>query len=125
MGTPIDAVDELAFRHQLEVIIDDADGYREAADENEEVNNDSSTTYCTHPDFEAIPDDPYRYVGVTDRESDHRPYVSEELVESLEETVKDERPSVPAERFDFDRNLSILLDEAERYYESLQCEILT
>ena len=125
MGTPLDAVDELAFRHQVEVIIDDADGYVEAAEENEEVNNDSSTTYRTHSEFDGSPDEPYRYIAITDRETDHRPYVSEESVDALKETVKDERPSVPAERFDFDRNLSILLDAAERYYNSLQCEIIT
>jgi len=37
--------------------------------------------------------------------------------------VRKEKPSVPAERLDFDDNLGILLDAAERYYSTLQCQI--
>jgi len=57
------------------------------------------------------------------REKPHRPRVDDSVISRLQTKVKQEKPSVPAERLDFDDNLGILLDAAERYYRTLQCQI--
>lgn len=124
MGVPIEVVDDLAFRDQLEVVIDHSGEFLEQASENREENNGSSTTYSVHASFDATKDDPYRFVAVPDQQEDHRPEVPKHIVTGLEDAVKSERPAVPASKFDFDRNLGILLDAAEEYYETLQCEIV-
>jgi hypothetical protein len=51
--------------------------------------------------------------------------VDKQAVRQLHHRVKREKSSIPAKKFDFDTNLEIVLDVAERYYEALQCEIVS
>ena len=127
MGPPMSLVHELSFQEKLETILDSMDGDTlELAKEHEERNNDHSDAYRVHSGFgdKIDYDDPYVAGGdVRDRHDDHRPRVDEEIVEELQQTLKDEKPTVPAEKLDFDSTLGVLLDLQERFYETQQCEV--
>lgn len=122
MGTALSVADKLSFEDQLLTIIDSEAPYREGLSEIKEENRDSDT-FSTHSDFQATPDEPYRVRQRTEQTEPHRPNVSEAVVSQLHEAVKREKPQIPAEKFDFDTNLTTVLDAAERYYEALQCEV--
>ena len=126
MGPPMSLTRELSFQEKLETILDDMDGDTlQSASENEEDTNGVKDGFAVHRDFaDRIEyEEPY-IVGsdVRDRDDDHRPRVDESVIEALEQTVKDEKPSVPAEKLDFDSMLGVLLDIEEKYFETLQCE---
>jgi hypothetical protein len=122
MGTSLEMATGLSFQDQLATIIENKDSYRERAMEIEEDNKDSRE-YHYHADFDASPDNPHQIrLSITQVEP-HRPNVDSKTVQELQEAVKDEKPTVPTEKFDFDTNLGIVLDQAERYYNALQCEI--
>jgi hypothetical protein len=123
MGTPINIVSELSFQDRLEAILNADKSFRDRASENEEKNSSRDTQYKTHSDFQATPSNPYKKRITVSREKPHRPSVDDGFIAQLHGAVKDERPSVPVEKLDFDDNLGILLDAAERYYSSVQCEI--
>jgi len=126
MGPPMSLVHELSFQQKLETILETMGGDTlELAKENEERNNDHSDAYRVHSDFgdKIDYDDPYVAAGdARDRQDDHRPRVDEKIVEELQQTLMDEKPSVPAEKLDFDSKLGVLLDIEERYFESKQCK---
>ena len=125
MGTPMNTVQELSFQDQLETILNSTSGSTlDEARENRKVNNDETNTYKTNPDFEGRPTNPYVATADTgDRDRYHRPRVDESTVKELQRTVSKEKPSVPAEKFDFDTNLGVLLDVNEEYYQSLHCTV--
>ena len=120
-------VTELSFQDKVETILDGMDGnITELTRENQEFNNDDIKGEVRyHPDFIDTPDDyPYTVAGDTrDREDDHRPRVDEKVVKGLQRTVNREKPSVPAEKFDFDTNLGVVLDLNQDYFETLQCKV--
>ena len=125
MGPPMSLTNELSFQSKLETILDSMDGGTlDDARDNEEKNNDGGG-YMVHSDFadKIEADSPYVVSADTrDRDDDHRPRVEENVVEELEKTLTDEKPSVPAEKLDFDSKLGLLLDVKERYYETVQCK---
>lgn len=114
---------ELSFQDRLEIVADQEDSYlEEARSIEEEIRN--SSEYRTHSDFQGTPDDPYQAQLTITQSKPHRPDVDVPVAKMLETAVKREKESVPAEKFDFNTNLGILLDAAERYYEALNCEIV-
>lgn len=125
MGPPKSLTNELSFQAKLETILDSMDGETLVdARENEETNNDGDG-YMVHSDFADKIEADSAYVvsaDARDRDDDHRPRVDESVVEALEKTLTDEKPSVPAEKLDFDSKLGLLLDVKERYYETVQCK---
>ena len=121
MATPVSVVSELSFQDRLETILNHGKNFTKKAKENEKEENQRD--YKTHSDFQATPTRPYRKSITVSREKPHRPRVDALVVERLHEAVEKEKPSVPAQRLDFDDNLGILLDTAERYYNTLQCHI--
>jgi hypothetical protein len=127
MGPPMSLTNELSFQSKLETILDSMDGGTiEETRENQEHNNDDrkGTYYSGAFEDEIEPDSPYVvHADTRDRDDDHRPRVEENVVEDLEKTLTDEKPSVPAEKLDFDSKLGVLLDVKENYYETLQCEV--
>jgi hypothetical protein len=124
MGTALDMARELSFQDQLTTIVDsDSEGsYTEAAQD--AMENSDRRSYQTHSEFQGTPDNPYRVELRTTQRVPHRPEVDEAVIERLHQAVKREKSSVPVEKFDFDDNLSIVLNGAERYYRALQCEIV-
>jgi hypothetical protein len=122
MGTGPRMAGELSFQDQLLTVLENEESYREQAIEIEGENRTSSK-FTTHTDFDATPDNPHRVSLRITRTEPHRPDIDGAVVAQLHKAVKDEKPSVPAEKFDFDTNLGIVLDAAERYYNALQCEI--
>lgn len=123
MGTPVEMADELSFQDWLEILVDQEDSYLEEARSIEKEIRDSSK-YRTHSDFQGTPDDPHQAQLTITQSKPHRPDIDTPIARQLEVAVKRERESVPAEKFDFDTNLGIVLDAAERYYEALNCEIV-
>ena len=127
MGPPMSLTNELSFQSKLETILDEMDGETvENTRENKEYNKEDRKGSYYHGAFEdeIEPDSPYVvHADARDRDDDHRPRVDESVVEALEETLMDEKPSVPAEKLDFDSKLGVLLDMQEEYYETLQCEV--
>jgi hypothetical protein len=123
MGTPVQMADELSFQDRLEILVDQEDSYLDEARSNEEDIRNSSKV-LTHSDFQSTPDDPHQAQLTITQSKPHRPDVDVPVVKMLETAVKREKDSVPAEKFDFNTNLGILLDAAERYYETLNCEIV-
>ena len=121
MATPVSVVSELSFQDRLDTILNHGKNFTQKAKQNEQ--EATQTDYKTHSDFQATRRSPYRKQIVVRREKPHRPRVGESVVDRLHATVRKEKPSVPAERLDFDDNLGILLDAAERYYSTLQCQI--
>ena len=113
----------MSLQDQLATIIEGDLSYREEAREIEQENKDSRG-YKRHTDFDASPDDPHQIrLSITQVEP-HRPNVDSKTVQELQEAVRRENSAVPTEKFDFDTNLGIVLDQAERYYNALQCEIV-
>lgn len=123
MGTPMTVVDELSFNDQLATILDAEDSYTEKARENE-ADNKQGSGFATHTDFQGTPEDPYTAFVNVDESNPHRPEVSTTTERRLRRAVKAEKGAIPVEKLDFGDNLGILLDAAERYYESLQCEVV-
>ena len=121
MATPVSVVSELSFQDRLDTILNHNKNFTQKAKQNEQ--EATRTDYKTHSDFRGRPECPYRKPITVSREKPHRPRVGESVVDRLHATVREEKPSVPAERLDFDDNLGILLDAAERYYSTLQCQI--
>ena len=121
MATPVSVVSELSFQDRLDTILNHGKNFTQKAKQNEQ--EATRTDYKTHSDFQATRRSPYRKQIVVRREKPHRPRVDDSIVARLHGTVRKEKPSVPAERLDFDDNLGILLDAAERYYSTLQCQI--
>lgn len=122
MGTDIALVDELSFEDQLTTVLDFDGAYTEEAHRVEEK-NENRMGVQTHTDFQGSPDDPYTVRLGLPRSNPHRPEVGIETIKQLRSAVKSEKPAVPVEKLDFDDNLGILLDAAERYYAALQCEV--
>ena len=126
MGTSMRTVDGLSFQDKLETILDSMNGdMLESASDNVQTNNDTDNSYVVHPDFEdkIQPGEPYVVAAdAEDRDEPHRPRVMTSVIVELEEVIKEEKPTVPAETLDFDDKLSVLLDIAERYYESVHCK---
>jgi hypothetical protein len=126
MGPPMSLTNELSFQAKLETILDDMDGETvENTRENKEHNNEDRKGVYYNGAFEdkIEPDSPYVVsADIRHRDDDHRPRVDESVVEALEKTLTDEKPSVPAEKLDFDSKLGVLLDVKENYYETLQCK---
>ena len=120
-------VAELSFQDKLETILDGMDDdIIEVTREYQAFNsNDRNGEVRHHPDFIDTSDDyPYTVAGDTrDREDDHRPRVDENVVEELQQTVMKQKPSVPAEKLDFDTNLGVVLDLNQDYFETLQCKV--
>lgn len=115
--------EELSFQDWLETILEAENSYEEEAREIEDENRDSDT-YSTHTNYQATPDDPHQVRLRVTQSEPHRPEVDKQAVRQLHHAVTKEKSSVPAKKFDFDTNLEIVLDGAERYYEALQCEIV-
>jgi len=117
MTTPISVVRDFSFEDRVMAIVEHSEGeYNNTARENE--SDDSE--YC-HADFDA----PYeKKLRLGDRDSDHRPRVSEHTVKMLEQTVRQENENIPVVKMDFDNKLGVLLDAAERYFSTLQCEAI-
>lgn len=122
MGTPLSIVYDLSFEDQLLTIIEGDESYRERASEIRQEKK-GRTDYKTHTEFQGTPDDPYQVSLRVTQTDPHRPEVSPAAVTQLQQKVTVEKPAVPAEKLDFDSNLGIVLDAAEQYYETLQCEI--
>ena len=116
MATPIDVVETFSFQDQLDSIIDYGEG--EYAD-NARKNEREDAEYA-HADFET----PYQKKIVVSRDRDHRPHVDKHVAKKLERAVRQENEAVPAEKLDFDNQLRTVLDAAERYYNTLQCEVV-
>ena len=123
MGTSLEMATGLSFQDQLLTIIERGSSYREEAREIEQENRDSRE-YSYHTDFDASPDDPHQIRLRVTQVEPHRPSVDNETVQELQKAVGREKSTVPTEKFDFDTNLGIVLDQAERYYNALQCEIV-
>jgi len=125
MGTPMNTVQQLSFQNQLETILEETDGsVLDNARENQKTNNDDTDSYVTNPDFGGTPNNPYvATANIGDRDRDHRPRVDDGTVKELQRTVSKEKPEVPAEKFDFDTNLGILLDVREEYFQSVHCTV--
>ena len=123
MGTSVRMAEELSFQDRLETVLDAEDSYAEEAREAEEENRDSDG-FKTHTDYQGTPDDPHQVRLRVTQSEPHRPEVDKQAVRQLHHRVKREKSSIPAKKFDFDTNLEIVLDAAERYYEALQCEIV-
>jgi len=124
MGTPISVVSELSFQDRLETILNYEKNFSERARENEQQNGGRDSQYKTHADFQATQRNPYKKRITVTREKPHRPNIDDTVIDRLHAAVKDEKSSVPVEKLDFDDNLGIFLDAAERYYNSLQCKIV-
>ena len=120
-ATSVEIVEELSFEDRVASILDRERNFTSKAVSNEQEENHRD--YKTHSNFQATPRRPYRREFSVAREKPHRPRISDETLTRLREKVKEEKPSVPAERLDFDDNLGIVLDAAERYYKTLQCEL--
>ena len=120
-ATSVEIVEELSFEDRLDTILNHGKNFTQKAKQNEQ--EATRTDYKTHSDFQATRRSPYRREFSVAREKPHRPRISDETLTRLREKVKEEKPSVPAERLDFDDNLGIVLDAAERYYKTLQCEL--
>ena len=118
-ATPVDVVSELAFQDRVLTILNQDKNFTEMAKRNEK-NGDKD---YTHTDFRGTPGSPHVKQLEVVREKPHRPHVDDSVIDKLQTKVMVEKPSVPAEKLDFDDNLRILLDAAERYYKTVQCEI--
>jgi len=116
--------EELSFQDWLETILEAEDSYEEEAREIEDKHRDSDS-YSTHTNYQPTPDDPHQVRLRVTQSEPHRPEVDKQIVRQLHHRVTKEKSSVPAKKFDFDTNLEIVLDAAERYYEALQCEIVS
>jgi hypothetical protein len=57
------------------------------------------------------------------RDRPHRPHVSGEVTQELVDKVKRQHEALPAEDFDFEDKLSILLDEVEQEFSHVDCTI--
>jgi hypothetical protein len=122
MGTPLMTARELSFQDQLMTIFDSEGSYTEAAQDVEDKNGDGQG-YTTHSEFQGQPNNPYEVEAQITQNTPHRPEVDDTVVERLHRAVRAEKSNVPTRKLDFDDNLSIVLDAAERYYEALYCEI--
>ena len=120
-ASPVKVISELSFQDQLLPILNHDKDFVSRAKEIEQEN--SALDFKTHSDFEGGWNRPY-VMGFTvgDRDA-HRPSVDNEVIDRLNAKAKTERPRTPVEKLDFDDTLGIVLDAAERYYNSLQCEI--
>jgi hypothetical protein len=69
------------------------------------------------------PDGVKMVAAVTDG-STHRPEVSDDGLEALDEWVEKEYPHIPVESVDFGDKLGLLLDSAEEYLHGLGCQVV-
>ena len=115
MAVPISVVRDFSFQDRVKSILDDRDdGFISAAREYEKDDSD-----YVHGDFGEPHEKQLRLEG---RDSDHRPRVDENAVKLLDQAVRQEKENLPVEKMDFDSKLGVLLDAAERYYSSINCE---
>ena len=120
-ATPVKIVAGLSFQDRLLTILNHDKNFVSRAKENEQEN--TASDYKTHSDFHGQWNRPYVKRFVVERDTPHRPSVDSDVIDKLRMKARTERPGMPVEKLDFDDTLGIVLDAAQRYYKTLQCEI--
>ena len=120
-ATPVEIVAGLSFQDRLLTILNHDKNFVSRAKENEQEN--TASDYKTHSDFHGQWNRPYVKRFVVERDTPHRPSVDSDVIDNLRMKARTERPNMPVEKLDFDDTLGIVLDAAERYYRTLQCEM--
>ena len=120
-ATPIEIVAGLSFQDRLLTILNHDKNFVSRAKENEQGN--TASDYKTHSDFHGQWSRPYVRRFAVERDTPHRPSVDSDVIDKLRAKARTERPGMPVEKLDFDDTLGIVLDAAERYYRTLQCEM--
>ena len=120
-ATPVEIVAGLSFQDRLLAILNHDKNFVSRAKENEQEN--TASDYKTHSDFHGQWNRPYVKRFVVERDTPHRPSVDSDVIDKLRMKARTERPGMPVEKLDFDDTLGIVLDAAQRYYKTLQCEI--
>jgi len=117
MTTPISVVRDFSFQDRVNSIVEYPDDtFTSSARDNEKDDTD-----YVHTDF----GEPYQMkLRLEDRDSDHRPRVDDHVVKLLDRAVRQENENIPVVKMDFDNKLGVLLDAAERYFSSIQCEAI-
>ena len=126
MGKDLATVRNLSFQEQVSTIAAyPTDTYTQAAIRVEERSADGTSRYLSHSSFACTPDDPYQQqIQLTDRDKPYYPHIDDSIFETVYHAVMNENPEIPPSKFDFENNLSTLLDAAERYFNSINCEII-
>ena len=120
-ATPVEIVEGLSFQDRLLTILNHDKNFVSRAKENEQEN--TASDYKTHSDFHGQWSKPYVIPFTVERDTPHRPSVDSDVIDKLRAKARTERSNMPVEKLDFDDTLGIVLDAAERYYKTLQCEI--
>jgi hypothetical protein len=120
-ATSVEIVEGLSFQDRLLTILNHDKNFVSRAKENERES--TASDYTTHSDFHGQWNKPYLKRFAVERDTPHRPSVDTDVIDKLRTKARTERPGMPVEKLDFDDNLGIVLDAAQRYYKTLQCEI--
>ena len=108
--------EKMGFTNQLETLLNFAESAESLHDEIEAVREG---------DFEHSKlSVPYYYSIYPDKQQrKHRPTVSEEIVDRLNQTVQSEFSSLPGDTLGFGDRLDLFLDQIETYHKHLGCYV--
>jgi hypothetical protein len=123
MAVPMSMINSLSFEDRLTQILNETEGdIVEKTEDNKKANNNGS--YCYHTDFTSPNDNPPYVVNAElDRNEPHRPRVKDYKIGKLKTSIKREKSNIPVDKFDFDDNLSVLLDMHEDFFKTLHCKL--
>jgi hypothetical protein len=113
MGTHDIRADELSFEDRMMMLL-------EAEPEERMRDRDPDVDYhhdSWGPDGENI-------AAAVGRGPTHRPEVSDDGLEALDDWVEKEYPHIPVESVDFEDKLGLLLDSMQEYLKGLNCQIV-
>jgi hypothetical protein len=105
---------QLSFEDKVEMLIEaePAAGVKRMEEEQGQWN------HTEWPDGVTVAIYPY------ERERHHRPEVSDEVLDELDEWVQMVYPNIPVDSVDFEDKLGLLIDSAEEYYGILDCTLV-